>query len=112
VGKSQRDKGKNYELEVAELLRTFGWSMAKRSGHRQAQIGDGSPDVDGLSGYFIECKRYASIGRVYKWLQQAIDTCQDGRVPVVFMRGDREESLVVIRATDFLEIVTKEWERE
>ena len=111
-GKHSRDKGKRYELEVAALLRSYGWGCAKRTGHRQAQIGDGSPDVEGLSGWFLECKRYKKIGKIYDWLRQAVDTCQDGRHPVVFCRADNEESLVVLRATDFLEVVTSEWEKE
>jgi len=104
---NSRVKGKGYELEIASLLREYGYE-GRRTGQRQAQIGDGSPDVDGLPGYHIECKRVARIGRVYDWIEQADRTCQSDAVSIVFCRGNNKESLVILRARDFLDLIADE----
>lgn len=105
-GRKSRTKGRGYEIEIRDLLRSYGYD-AKRSGHRQVQIGDGSPDVSGLPGFHPECKRRKGIS-IYKWIEQAEETEKEGRTPIVFCRGDHKESLVILRAVDFLDLITEE----
>ena len=107
-GRHSRRKGAQYERDIANLLKKHGYSKAVRSGHRQAQIGDGSGDVSGLPGFHIECKRVKRIGRIYDWMDQADRTCQSDDVRLVVCRADQRENLVVMRLGDFLEIIKEQ----
>ena len=52
----------------------------------------------------LECKRRASIA-VYDWLDQATAATKGRKRPVVVARGDRRESVVILRLEDFLDLV-------
>lgn len=95
---NSRAKGKNGELELAELLREYGYESARG---QQFKGGGDSPDVTGLPGYHIECKR-VEAGNLYNWLEQAKRDAHPGNVPVVFHRRSRKDWVVVIDARDFL----------
>lgn len=98
---NSRSKGKVGELELAALFREYGYE-ARRG--QQFHGGGDSPDVVGLPGIHVECKRVEARapGTIYDWLAQAIRDCPADRVPVVFHRRNRSEWVVVMRARDFL----------
>ena len=94
---NSRNKGKNGELELAALLRSFGFDSLRG---QQFKGGGDSPDVTGLAGFHIECKRVES-GNPYHWLAQAKRDAVDN-TPVVFHRRNHQDWVVVIDAKDFL----------
>lgn len=96
---NSRAKGKAGELELSALLREHGFDEARR-GVQYRGSGD-SPDVVGLPGDHVECKRVES-GNPYDWLDQAIRDCPTDRVPVVFHRRNRRDWIVIMRADDYL----------
>src|SRR6516162_8606193 len=96
---NSRRKGKVGELELAKFLTARGFTC--RRGHQFRGGGD-SPDVVGIPGMHIECKRVQS-GNLYKWLQQAIDDC-NGKMPVVMHRRNHQEWVAILRLEDFLEV--------
>ena len=84
-----RTKGQSGEREMAALL-------TQVTGHdvrRRVRQHDGDSDLEGVPGWSIECKRYATAkpGHIYgMWWPQALAQAQDaGTLPVLFYRLDR-----------------------
>lgn len=98
---NSRQKGAGGERELAQLLREHGFVEARRG--QQYSGSPGSPDVLGIPGVHIECKRVARLGRLYDWLGQSERESKVDEDPVVFTRGDRERWLVVMDAKDYLD---------
>lgn len=98
--KSQR-KGRAAELELARVLQGHGYPV--EAGHAQS-YGE-VPDLSGLPGIHIECKRCEQV-RLTEWLQQAERDAKrfgDG-APAVFHRKNREGWLVTMNLQDWLQI--------
>ena len=97
---NSRNKGKVGELELAEVLRSHGFDSRRG---QQFKGGGDSPDVTGIPGWHIECKRVEK-GNLYDWYAQA---CRDAasKVPVVIHRRSREPWVVILRLEDFLNLI-------
>ena len=92
-------KGKNGERELASVLREYGFDARRGV---QYHGGSESPDVIGIDGVHIECKRCEQF-RIYDWIRQSIrDAGTD--VPTVMFRKNNEEWLVTMRLSDFVEV--------
>jgi hypothetical protein len=59
-----------------------------------------SPELRELFPYSVECKRTEGLAQDYKFMDQAISNC-NGYTPLVIMRSNRREALVMMRLTDF-----------
>ncbi len=100
---NSRAKGKNGELELAKVLREHGYMEARRG--VQYSGGGDSPDVVGIPGFHVECKR-TERGNLYDWLDQAIrDSDGTGRMPLVAHRRSRREWVAILPLTDFLKLI-------
>ena len=99
MGKMQRTKGATYEREIVHTLVDRGYIAARNL----TQTRDGGADII-LQDFIIECKRRASIA-IYDWLDQATLAAKGRKRPVVVARGDRRESVVILRLEDFLDLV-------
>lgn len=88
MGGMSRNKGKVGERELAALL-------SELTGHavrRRVRQHDGDSDLEGVPGWAIEVKRYASVtpALVAGWWQQAIEQARRIEAhPVLFYRADR-----------------------
>ena len=101
---NSREKGKRGELEVANLLKTYGYDCRRG---QQYCGSNGDADVVGLPGIHIEVKRKEKFN-LYESLEQAIrDAKVKKLMPVVFHRKNNREWVVVLRLTDFLSILKK-----
>ena len=101
MGKSQQRKGADGERELAELLKGYGFDV-KRGG--SMSFGD-VPDLVGLPGVHIECKRVERLN-VDAAMQQAVADAErfgDG-MPVVFHRRNRRPWLVTMQLDDFIKL--------
>ena len=98
--KSQR-KGAAGERELLGLLREAGYN-AVWGGNRTYGT---TPDVSGLPGVHIECKRVEQLNLARAMKQATHDAAHfhDG-VPTVFHRRSREPWLVTMRLTDWLRL--------
>ena len=97
-GKPAQRKGAEGERELARLLEREGYIM-KRGGASYGTI----PDLVGLPGIHIECKRVERLN-LHGAMAQSIKDSErflDG-VPTVFHRRNREGWLVTMRLTDWL----------
>jgi len=114
MSKSQRTKGAGGERELCGILSDALGQVVKR---KLGQARDSGHDID-LPPFRIECKRRAKIA-VHKWMDQAQfpndDSCAAGWtelpagvMPVVAMRADGEEWLVVMRLDDWIKLAREE----
>jgi hypothetical protein len=108
MGRSQREKGKRGEREVAQLFRRAEYS-AERT--RQSE-GDHDPDVRVRRGeghpeipLWVEVKRHKAIAAC-RFMDQALEEAHVGYTPAVFLREDEGEWLTMISSEFFLELLT------
>lgn len=100
-GRSSQRKGRAGELELAEFLRRHRYDA--RPG-RALSYGE-EPDVIGLPGVHIECKRAERLN-LSAWMRQSVRDAErfgDG-LPAVVHRKNREEWLVTMRLSDFVQL--------
>lgn len=103
-GKTSMRKGADGERELAALLREYGFSV-KRGG--SLSFGE-APDLVGLPGVHVECKRTERLNLPAAMAQAARDAerFQDG-APAVFHRRNRQGWLVTMRLPDWMEMYQK-----
>lgn len=98
MGKISREKGKRYEREVASYLKSQGYDCRRG---QQYCGSSGDADVIGLTGIHIECK-HAEKMYLYDWMGQAVRDARENEIPVVFHRKNNCETLVTMRADDWI----------
>lgn len=102
---NSRAKGAAGERELASKLRVYGYE-ARRG--QQFSGANGDPDVVGLDGIHIECKRVERLN-----LQDAYDQSKRdarvGEIPTVMHRKNHCEWLVTLSLEDFI-LMYREWE--
>jgi Holliday junction resolvase len=105
---NSRAKGKNGELELSAFLRERGFE-ARRG--QQFKGGGDSPDVIGLPGFHLECKR-VEAGNPYVWMEQAIREAAKDKTPLVCHRRNRRDWLAILRLEDLIAILPARSEGE
>lgn len=98
--KSQR-KGRAAELELSRIFQAHGFDV--RPGD-PLNFGK-EPDLSGLPGVHIECKRAEAL-RLSEWMAQAAadaERFQDG-APTIFFRRSREPWAVVMKLEDWIRL--------
>lgn len=97
---NSKEKGKRGELEVAALLREYGYDEGRRG---QQYCGtNGDADVVGLPGVHIEVKRVEKLNLHEAWKQADADC--GGKMPVVVHRKNRTPWLVTMHFDDFMRL--------
>lgn len=95
---NSRDKGAKGERELARVLREYGYDAIR--GQQFCGI-YGDPDVIGLPGIHIECKRVERLN-LYDAMAQSKRDARSNEMPCVFHRRNRCEWLVTMRLDDFM----------
>lgn len=98
--KSQR-KGRGGELELSRILQGHGYDVEPGRALSYGEV----PDLSGLPGVHIECKRAEAL-RLSEWLTQAEQDARrfgDG-LPAVFFRRSRSPWCVVMKLEDWMAI--------
>lgn len=98
---NSRRKGKEGELELARILRTYGFDTRRG---QQFKGGGDSPDVMGLPGVHIECKRVQNLVIEKAMVQSRTDAEGTDDVPVVIHRRDREKWKVTMDLDEFMKM--------
>lgn len=104
MSKSQRVKGAAGERELAELLSDALGFVVKR---KLGQARDGGHDIE--TGRFLwEVKRRKRLA-VYDFMEQIEKACENTQnVPVVAMRADGKDWLVMMRLEDVMLLIRNE----
>lgn len=101
MGKSQQRKGAAGERELAALLSAAGYECQRGGSLSFGEV----PDVLGLPGIHIECKRVEKLN-VGEAMEQAIRDSErmlDG-LPALFHRRNRKPWLVTMRLQDLMKL--------
>lgn len=101
-GKSQR-KGAKGERELAAVLREYGYQIERGGSLSFGEV----PDLIGLPGVHIECKRVERLNVAEAMKQATRDSARfhDG-APAVFHRRNCEPWLVTMHLTDWMNLYT------
>lgn len=99
---NSRSKGKRGELELAKELRKYGFDARRGV---QYKGGQDSPDVIGLPGIHIECKRVEALN-IYHAVEQAEHDAGQN-VPVVMHRKNNQKWLVTMSLDQWMRIYKK-----
>lgn len=110
MGKLSRTRGSSYEREVcAELSAVMGQRVVRILG----QARDSGGDIY-TPPFLWECKR-RRIFAGYVFMEQAVSSCflhkqrtGEDAIPIVAVRTDGEESLVIMRMKDALPLIQGE----
>jgi hypothetical protein len=102
LGSSQRTKGAAYEREVLAVINEhFGTKHKRHIG----QARDGGEDAV-VGPLVLEMKRRKTLTTVGRWYAQAVAAARKyRRYPVVVMREDHGESMVLVSLTHFLDML-------
>ena len=101
MGKKSQRKGADGERELVDVLNTAGYNVQRGGSQTYGEI----PDLVGLPGIHIECKRTEKLN-IHEAMQQSrrdADRFQDG-MPAVFHRRNRTGWLVTMDLGDWLRI--------
>jgi len=101
---NSREKGKRGEREFAEVLRGLGIE-ARRS--QQYAGNEGTADLKtAVPGLHVEVKRRTAIGAV-RFMDQAERDCLPDDLPLVALREDRGEWLILLHAKQIPKLIEK-----
>lgn len=108
---NSREKGARSEREIANLLREkYGFDQCRRGQQFSGLHGDA--DIVGVP--FLHCEiKNVQREAVRTWMKQSIRDAQEGEIPVVMHKKDREPWLVTLGIDDFMQFFRawlKEWE--
>lgn len=99
---NSRRKGADGERELSNILRDeYGYETRRG---QQFRGGGDSPDVVGLPGIHIECKRVEQLNIEKAMRQSRRDSEGTGEIPVVMHRKNREGWKVTMDLPDFMRI--------
>ena len=108
TGRASQRKGAAGERELKDILQQHGYSC-----HRGGSLSFGTvPDVIGLPGVHIECKRVEKLN-IPAAMEQPIrdsEAMKDG-MPTLFHRRNRKPWLVTMRLEDWLSLY-RLWEEQ
>ena len=103
MSKSQQRKGSDGERELCAILHRAGYPVKWGGNHTYGTV----PDISGLPGIHIECKRVEHLN-----LQEAYDQsrrdARDDEIPVVMHRKNNCKWLVTMSLEDWIDFY-KEW---
>ena len=97
-----RRKGKNGEIELVNKLKQYGYDCHRAQGMYQ-NGGIDTPDVAGLPGIHIECKRVEKLNLDDAY-EQAVEDAEGKAIPAVFHRKNRTGWKVTLSLDDFMRI--------
>lgn len=103
---NSREKGRRGEVELSKTLNEYGYNTERMS---QFCGKTGVPDVQGLKGIHIECKRVERL-IIEKAMNQSRSDARENEIPVVMHRKNRQPWLVTMDLESWLEMY-KEWSK-
>ena len=101
MAKTSQRKGADGERELAAILRDHGYIITRGGSLSFGEV----PDLSGLPGIHIECKRVERLN-IMAAMEQAVRDSEDFEdgAPTVFHRRNRSPWLVTMRLDDWLSL--------
>lgn len=97
---NSRNKGKVGERSLAKKLREYGFDARRGQQYCGA---NGDPDVLGIDGVHIECKRVERLN-IYDAMAQSKHDAREGEIPVVMHRKNHCDWLVTMTLDDWIKM--------
>lgn len=107
---NSKQKGKAGELELSKALNQYGYKT-RRSVQYNGKAEEGQPDLVGLPGIHVECKRTEKL-KLYDAVDQAkrdSKTTGENDIPAVFHRKNNCEWVVIMPLDDWMQLY-REWQ--
>lgn len=104
MGKSSQRKGRDGERELRDVLQNYGFQVECGEPVSFGTV----PDLVGLPGIHIECKRVEKLN-IPEAMRQAVrdsEKFRDG-MPALFHRRNRQPWLVTMRLDDWMKVYTE-----
>ena len=104
MGKSSQRKGRDGERELRDVLQNYGYQVECGEPVSFGTV----PDLVGLPGIHIECKRVEKLN-IPEAMRQAVrdsEKFRDG-MPALFHRRNRQPWLVTMRLDDWMKVYTE-----
>ena len=98
MGRRNRQRGSEFEKECEKALHALGFKTARKTGSIAAN-GLGQPDLQGIPGVYVSCKRW-KVMRWALWWRDADQHTPTGQAPMILHRGDRGAIYCSIRLQD------------
>ena len=96
-----RKKGASGERELANVLSALTGQDCSRVAYQYGNKDAGDyPDVAGLDGLHIECKRVEKLN-IDTAYEQSVRDAKEGEIPVVMHRKNRKNGKVTLSIEDF-----------
>lgn len=104
MSKGSQRKGADGERELAAILRDHGYIITRGGSLSFGEV----PDLSGLPGIHIECKRVERLN-IMAAMEQAVRDSEDFEdgAPTVFHRRNRSPWLVTMRLDDWLSLYSE-----
>ena len=100
---NSKQKGKRGELELANVLKEYGFDCRRTAQYNGKENGS-LADVVGIDGIHVEVKRVESgLKKIDDFMEQAIRDSKD-EIPCVFHRRNRCQWLVTMTLKDWVEL--------
>ncbi len=91
---NSRRKGHNFERDIVRLY-SPGFGRVHRGDQSRSGSDAADVEIEGLPGLWVECKIREKIA-LYQWWKQAVEAATDGRLPVLHIRQNQDQGLVVV----------------
>lgn len=100
-GRSSQRKGADGERELRDILLQYGYDITRGGSQTFGTV----PDLSGLPGVHIECKRVErlNVSEAMRQAERDAERFGDGAA-AVFHRRNREPWMVTMRLTDWLKL--------
>lgn len=104
MGKKSQRKGANGERELTLILQGYGYDTERGGSQTYGEI----PDIVGLPGIHIECKRAERLDLLgaIRQAQRDAERFRDG-LPAVFHRRNRSPWLVTMTLEDWITLFSR-----
>lgn len=101
---NSKQKGSAGEREASKVLNALLGTKCRRG--QQYSGSPDSPDIVGLPGVHIECKRVQKLN-LEKALAQANEDKGEGDIPMIMHRKNGQPWLITIQAEDLLQFIER-----
>lgn len=103
MSRFERIKGASFEREIANFLSERLGRVVKR---KLGQARDSGDDIQ-VGKFRIECKRRAQLA-LYGWVDQCMEACGSGDVPIVVARADGHSAVAIMLLEDLAPLIAGE----
>lgn len=96
-GKSARQKGHTYELQIRDYFKDLGFNDCVSSRSESKNLDDKGVDLVYTGDFYVQCKAVESLGSLHKILE----SMPTDKMPLVFHKRNRQGTIVAMGLETF-----------